>query len=142
MTLFGHDDRDRPSGKSRRRREKSTSLGAQTNQAKRTEAAAAKHAAADAVAAAGPIKLCPSAQQLYDDISSQWDLTSPVRGILRLAAEAITKAEQLEAITQAQGMCIADHKGAAKSHPASLLARDYRAQASNALQRLLAHLEK
>jgi len=53
----------------------------------------------------------------------------------------MTKAEELERITAREGMTIGDAKGAAKPHPAALLARDYRAQASGALQRLLAHLE-
>lgn len=141
MTLFANDQpTEKPTRDSRRK--PATSLRAKTGQAQRTKAAAVKHAAADAVAAAGPITLSASAQQLHDEIATQWELSSPVRGILRLACEALTKAEQLEAITAAQGMCIADAKGASKPHPAALMARDYRAQCSNALQRLLAHLEK
>jgi hypothetical protein len=85
--------------------------------------------------------LSATAETLIRDVTAQWELTPPVRTLLRLAAEAMTKAEQLEAITAVEGMTIGDAKGAAKPHPAALLARDYRAQASGALQRLLSHLE-
>ena len=139
MTLFAsrrQDDEQTPRRGGRRR---STSLRAATSQAKQAAAKQAERQVAAPVV--GPITLSASAQQLYDEIAAQWNLTAPVRGILRLACEALTKAEQLEAITAVQGMTIGDAKGAAKPHPAALLARDYRAQASSALQRLLAHLE-
>jgi hypothetical protein len=135
MTLFA-GKRHESAPRSRRR---STSLKAATNQAKRDAAKAARPVASPPPS--GPIALSARAKQLYDEIAGQWDLSAPVRGILRLACEALTKAEQLEAITAAEGMTIGDAKGAAKPHPAALLARDYRAQASSALQRLLAHLE-
>jgi hypothetical protein len=89
---------------------------------------------------AGPLKLSPAAQSTYDEIASEWQLTPPVRVLLRLACEAITKAEQAEAITAVEGMSIGDAKGAAKPHPMALLARDYRAQASTTLQRILSNL--
>jgi hypothetical protein len=90
---------------------------------------------------AGPIALSTTAQALYDDVTSSWDLTPPVRTLLRLACESMTKAEELEAITAAEGMTIGDQKGSVKPHPAALLARDYRAAASSTLQRLLSNLE-
>ena len=89
---------------------------------------------------AGPLKRSPAAQSTYDEIASEWELTPPVRVLLRLACEAITKAEQAEAITAVEGMSIGDAKGAAKPHPMALLARDYRAQASTTLQRILSNL--
>jgi hypothetical protein len=90
----------------------------------------------------GPsITLSPSASALYEDVRRRWDLSPPVHALLVLAVEAQTKAQECEAITAREGMTIGDAKGAAKPHPAALLARDYRAQSSNALQRLLAHLE-
>jgi hypothetical protein len=95
-----------------------------------------------APAAAPGLTLSPAAQAIFDDVRKRWDLTAPVAALLRLACEAMTKAEQCEAITAVEGLVIGDAKGAAKPHPAALLARDYRAQASGALQRLLAHLEK
>jgi len=95
-----------------------------------------------APAAAPGLTLSPTAQALFDDVRKKWDLSAPVAALLRLACEAQTKAEQLEQITTTEGMTIPDSKGACKPHPAALLARDYRAQASGALQRLLAHLEK
>ena len=95
-----------------------------------------------APAAATGLALSPTAQALLDDVRKKWDLSAPVAALLRLACEAQTKAEQCEQITAVEGLVIGDAKGAAKPHPAALLARDYRAQASGALQRLLAHLEK
>lgn len=89
----------------------------------------------------GRLALSPEAQTLFDDVRKRWELSPPVATLLRLACEAMTKAEQLERITAVEGMTIGDAKGAAKPHPAALLARDYRAQASGAIQRLLAHLE-
>lgn len=88
-----------------------------------------------------PLRLSPEAEALVRDVTAQWELTAPVRTLLQLAAEAMTKAGELEAITAREGMTIGDQKGSAKPHPAALLARDYRAQASGAIQRLLAHLE-
>jgi hypothetical protein len=87
------------------------------------------------------LTLSPSARELFDDVRKRWELSAPVAALLRLACEAMTKAEELERITAREGMTIGDAKGAAKPHPAAILARDYRAQASGALQRLLAHLE-
>jgi hypothetical protein len=87
------------------------------------------------------LALSPSARELFDDVRKRWELSAPVAALLRLACEAMTKAEELERITAREGMTIGDAKGAAKPHPAAILARDYRAQASGALQRLLAHLE-
>lgn len=87
------------------------------------------------------LALSPSAQELHDEIASGWNLTPPVRALLRLACEAWTKAEEAESITAREGLTIGDAKGAAKPHPAALLARDYRAQASMALQRILSNLE-
>lgn len=98
--------------------------------------------ARDSAIVPGPLELSESAQRLHDDVSSQWDLTPPVAALLRLVAEAMTKAEALEAVTSREGMTIGDQKGAAKPHPAALLARDYRAQAASGLQRILSHLEK
>ena len=89
----------------------------------------------------GPLRLSPTAQALYDEIAGGWELTPAVRVLLRLAAEAISKAEECERITAEHGMVIGDAKGAAKPHPAALLARDYRAQASTTLQRILSNIE-
>lgn len=90
--------------------------------------------------ASDPLKLSPTAQRTFEEIAGEWELTPPVRVLLRLACEAITKAEQLEAITAVEGMTIGDAKGSAKPHPAALLARDYRAQAATTLQRILSNL--
>ncbi len=88
-----------------------------------------------------PMALCREAQETIDNIRREWQLTPPVAALLQLVGEAVTKAAECEAVTKREGMFIGDAKGAAKPHPAALLARDYRAQASTGLQRLLAHLE-
>lgn len=89
---------------------------------------------------AGAVTLSPTAKALFDDVSRQWVLNPPTVALLRLACEAMTKAEHLEEITAAEGMTIGDAKGAAKPHPAALLARDYRGQAATTLQRILSNL--
>jgi hypothetical protein len=91
---------------------------------------------------AGRVQLSADAQALFDDVAAAWDLSPPVRALLQLAAEALTKAQEAEAITAVEGMTIGDNKGAAKPHPAALLARDYRSMHATTLQRLLAHLER
>lgn len=91
--------------------------------------------------ARGPLILSPEAQRVHDEIAGGWDLTPPVAALLRLACEALTKAGDCEAITAREGMMIGDMKGSVKPHPAALLARDYRAQASLAIQRLLTAIE-
>jgi hypothetical protein len=137
MTLFanrrGNDKPERPA------RRRSSSLRAKTNQAKR-DAAAAAAPAPPPPGPPGPITLSPSAQAAYDEIASQWDLTPPVRVLLRLFAEALTKAEHAEAVTMAEGMTLGDQKGSRKPHPCALLARDYRAQAATTMQRILSAL--
>jgi hypothetical protein len=90
--------------------------------------------------ATGTLTLCPEAQQLYRDIDEKWELTPPVRALLRLACEAMTKAHHCEQITSREGMMIPDAKGACKPHPAALLARDYRALSASTLQRILSNL--
>jgi hypothetical protein len=88
----------------------------------------------------GQLTLSPEAQQLFDEVDGSWELTPPVRALLRIACEALTKAADAEAITAREGMSIGDAKGAAKPHPMALLARDYRAQAATTLQRILSNL--
>ena len=88
-----------------------------------------------------PMQLSPAAAKLVADVAAKWELTPPVAQLLQLAGEALTKAEEAERITAVEGMVVNDKKGSVKPHPAALLSRDYRAQASGALQRLLAHLE-
>jgi hypothetical protein len=92
-------------------------------------------------ALAGPLTLSPEAQALHDRIASEWELSPAVAALLRLTAEALTKASECEAITAVEGMTVRDAKGSSKAHPAATLARDYRSAAGTQLTRLLAHLE-
>lgn len=98
-------------------------------------------AAPPAAAAAGPIELSATAQSLFDRVSNEWTLSPPVRALLRLIAENMTRAEQLDAILARDGLTVPDAKGAAKVHPLALLARDHRNAASAGLQRLMSNLE-
>lgn len=91
--------------------------------------------------AAGPIELSQTAQALVDRVTNEWTLTPPVLALLRLIAENMTRAEQLDAILARDGLTVPDAKGAAKVHPLALLARDHRNAASAGLQRLVANLE-
>jgi hypothetical protein len=134
MTLFAEGE----AGGGRRKR--SSSLKAKTNDAKKAAAAAATAKATAAVPPGGPLQLSPTAQQLFDQIDREWDLSPAVRTLLRIAAEAMTKAEQADAIVAAAGMTIADAKGAAKPHPAAVLAHNSRTLAATTLQRVLASL--
>lgn len=92
-------------------------------------------------AAPGPIALSATAQALYDSVANEWELTPPCRALLRLIAENMTRAEQLDAILAVEGMTIGDQKGSSKPHPAALLARDHRNAASAGLQRLMSNIE-
>lgn len=92
------------------------------------------------VAAPGAVAFSPEAQALFDSVNREWTLTPPVRQLLVLACTAISKAGECEAITAVEGMTCADQKGSSKPHPAALLARDYRAQASGTLNRILSAL--
>lgn len=97
--------------------------------------------AAAAALAVGPIELSPTAQTLFDRVSNEWTLTPPVRALLRLIAENMTRAEQLDAVLAREGLTVPDAKGAAKVHPLALLARDHRNAASAGLQRLMSNLD-
>lgn len=89
----------------------------------------------------GVVTLSPTAQALFDDVVARWELTSPVRALLTLAAECLTKAEEAEGITAVEGMTCRDAKGSSKAHPAAVLAERYRSQAATTLQRILSNLE-
>ena len=84
--------------------------------------------------------LSEKAQALFDDVASRWELSPPVKALLTLACESMTRAEQCDEITGREGLTLRDMKGSTKAHPLALLARDMRNHASTALQRLLAHL--
>ena len=89
----------------------------------------------------GPIELSATARALVDRVSAEWDLSPPVKALLRLIAENMTRAELCDEILGREGLVVPDAKGASKVHPLALLARDHRNAASNGLQRLLSNLE-
>ena len=89
----------------------------------------------------GPIELSATAKTLVDRVTAEWTLSPPVQALLRLIAENLTRAEQLDAILARDGLTVPDAKGAAKVHPLALLARDHRNAASSGLQRLMSNLE-
>ena len=88
-----------------------------------------------------PMKLSPSAQAIYDDVSGQWQLTAPVRALLLLACQHLTRAEQCDAVVDSETLVIDDQKGSRKAHPLALLSRDLKNSAQNCLQRLLSNIE-
>jgi hypothetical protein len=133
MTLFAE-------GGAGGRRKRSSSLRAQTNQAKKSAAAAADAKQTAAVLLGTPLKLSPTAQKLYDEIDREWNLSPAVRALLRIAAESLTRAEHADAIVAAAGLTLPDAKGAAKPHPAAVLAHNSRTLAATTLQRVLASL--
>ena len=90
--------------------------------------------------AAKPLALSPEAQQVVDDIDRQWDLHPAAKALLRLIGEALTSASEAEAVARETGLVLSDGRGGLRSNPASLLARDYRAQAQAGLAKLLAIL--
>jgi hypothetical protein len=89
----------------------------------------------------GPIELSATAQALFDRVSADWSLSPPVKALLRLIAENMTRAELCDEILGREGLVVPDAKGASKVHPLALLARDHRNAASNGLQRLLSNIE-
>jgi hypothetical protein len=88
----------------------------------------------------GVVALSPAAQALFDDVVDTWDLSPPVRALLLLGCECLTKAEEAEAICQVEGMTCRDAKGSSKAHPAAVLAERYRSQAATTIQRILSNL--
>jgi hypothetical protein len=88
----------------------------------------------------GPMALSGAAQALFDEVDGQWSLTPPVRTLLRLACEQMTRAEACDAITAVEGLTIGDMKGSQKAHPLALLSRDLKNSAQNTIQKLLTNL--
>jgi hypothetical protein len=90
--------------------------------------------------AAKKVVYSDEARELYDSISERWDLHPAALALLDLVATALTKAGESEALCEQHGALLNDGKGGWKHNPASLLARDYRLQATNGLQKLMAIL--
>lgn len=93
-----------------------------------------------AVGPDGHLVLDRPSQQLVDEVSQRWELTVPVAAMLRIVAEQRTIAAACDRVLQSEGLLVSDAKGAAKCHPLLLIARDLRAQSSQTLHKLLAHL--
>lgn len=85
---------------------------------------------------AGPVKLSPRAEELYRRVVDRWDLDEVATAILRLAVEAMTRADEAAAIVSREGLCVPDRWGRPQKHPAALLERDHRAAAAASLQKL------
>lgn len=91
--------------------------------------------------ATAAIKLSPAAQALVDRVSAEWTLTAPAEALLRLIAEAMTRAEACDEILAREGLVTPDKKGSVRSHPLALLSRDLKNAASNGLQKLMSNLD-
>lgn len=88
----------------------------------------------------GQLTLSPEAQQLFDEVDGSWELTPPVRALLRIADAHPFAGGDRFGVCGLRERLAGDAKGAAKPHPMALLARDYRAQAATTLQRILSNL--
>ncbi len=88
----------------------------------------------------GRIVLDGPSQAMFDEIDTKWELTAPVRGMLRGICEAQTYAAACDRILEREGLVITDARGASKNHPLALLARDYRNAAQTGLHKLASHL--
>lgn len=88
----------------------------------------------------GPLPLSQAAQALLDEVEGKWVLTAPVRTLLRLACEQMTRAELCDSITARDGLTIGDAKGSLKPHPLALLSRDLKNSAQHCLNKLLTNL--
>jgi hypothetical protein len=85
---------------------------------------------------AEPMTLSPRAAELYERVLDRWELDEVATAILRLAVEAMTRADEAAAIVSREGLCVPDRWGRPQKHPASLLERDHRAAAAASLQKL------
>lgn len=85
---------------------------------------------------AEPMRLSPRAAELYERVADRWDLDEVATAILRLAVEAMTRADEAAAIVTREGLCVPDRWGRPQKHPAALLERDHRAAAAASLQKL------
>ena len=85
-------------------------------------------------------RLNAEAQALFDDVATRWELTSPVRALLQLACESITRAAACDAIVDVEGYEVRDMKGSIKVHPLALLSRDLKGMGASTLQRLITNL--
>lgn len=88
----------------------------------------------------GRLKLSPSAEAFYHEVSSKWVLTPPVENLLRLICEARTLSESCDEVLTREGLHCGDAKGSLKVHPLLAMSRDLRNSAAQNTHRLLAHL--
>jgi phage terminase small subunit len=88
-----------------------------------------------------PIALNSRATALYGDVLSGWDLDAASREVLRLACEAVTRADEAAEIVSKEGQVFRDRWGQVRPHPAAMLERDHRQAASRMLQQLGVSLE-
>ena len=82
------------------------------------------------------VALNARAAALYADVAGGWALDSAARELLRLACEAVTRADEAAAIVTAEGQVFRDRWGQVRPHPAAMLERDHRQAAARMLQQL------
>jgi P27 family predicted phage terminase small subunit len=73
---------------------------------------------------------------LWNAIEAEYELSVADQTMLKLACEALDRAEQARLILAAEGLVTGTDKGHAKSHPAVIIERDARAAAARLLTSL------
>jgi hypothetical protein len=115
----------------------------------RDEAGGGSRAAATATASAAAtslhddavVALTGRALRVWHDVRAGWSLDPASLELLRCACESLQRADEAAAIVTREGQVVRDRWGQVRPHPAALLERDHRAQASRSLQVLGVSLE-
>jgi P27 family predicted phage terminase small subunit len=100
-----------------------------------------KDTAKKGVVADGVVGLRGRAVTLWREVQMQWALDPAGLELLRLACEAMSRAEECADVVNREGASFRDKWGQPKAHPIALLERDHRAQAARHLAALGVSLE-
>ena len=89
----------------------------------------------------GHVPLRGRAAELWREVQAQWSLSAPALELLRVACEALTRADEAAEIVSKQGPVFTDRWGQPRQHPAAVLELNHRGQAARYLQALGVTLE-
>jgi P27 family predicted phage terminase small subunit len=78
---------------------------------------------------------------LWQDVQREWSLDPAGLELLRLACEAMSRADECAEVVNREGATYRDKWGQPRAHPSALLERDYRGQAARHLAALGVSLE-
>jgi hypothetical protein len=96
----------------------------------------AKPAKPQPITTGSNVPLTGRAADLWREVQATWNLDAAATELLRCACESLTRADECAAIVNAEGTTVRDRWGQVKVHPAALLERDLRGQASRQLAAL------